>query len=188
MRRAPPIASALVAVVVLGAAAWVPGPTTSERATQENLEDLSVKIDRVQANLDAETRLRLEVEAELDWIVAALGARVDAHQVELQTIGARLAAVPTPVTGPFSAGTVRASGPAAPTSTSGRDYTAIAQCESGGNWSINTGNGYYGGLQFTQSTWEGAGGLEYAARADLATPEQQIAVADRIPRSSWPNC
>jgi len=48
--------------------------------------------------------------------------------------------------------------------------------------------GYYGGLQFKQSTWEGAGGLAYAPRADLATREQQIAVAERIPRSSWPNC
>lgn len=67
-------------------------------------------------------------------------------------------------------------------------YDSIAQCESGGNWSINTGNGYYGGLQFLQSTWESAGGLEYAPRADLATREQQIAVASRLPRSSWPNC
>jgi Transglycosylase-like domain len=70
----------------------------------------------------------------------------------------------------------------------GRDYHQIAECESGNNWSINTGNGYYGGLQFKQSTWEGAGGLEYAPRADLATPDEQVAVADRIPRSSWPNC
>jgi hypothetical protein len=75
-----------------------------------------------------------------------------------------------------------------PASSSGRDYDEIAQCESGGDWGINTGNGYYGGLQFKQSTWEGAGGLEYAPRADLATREQQIAVADRIPRGSWPNC
>ncbi len=67
-------------------------------------------------------------------------------------------------------------------------YDAIAQCESGGNWSTNSGNGYYGGLQFLQSTWEGAGGLEYAPRADLASRDQQIAVASRLPRSSWPNC
>lgn len=67
-------------------------------------------------------------------------------------------------------------------------YDAIAQCESGGNWAINTGNGYYGGLQFLQSTWVGAGGLEYAPRADLATREQQIDIASRISRSSWPNC
>jgi Transglycosylase-like domain len=86
--------------------------------------------------------------------------------------------------GSAGSGEVRSSA----TSVGGRDYSAIAQCESGGNWAINTGNGYYGGLQFSQSTWEGAGGLEYAPRADLATPEEQMKVADRIPRSSWPNC
>jgi LysM repeat protein len=50
------------------------------------------------------------------------------------------------------------------------DWNAMAQKESGGNWSINTGNGFYGGLQFTQSTWEASGGLKFAPRADLATP------------------
>lgn len=73
-------------------------------------------------------------------------------------------------------------------SSGGTGWDDIAACESGGNWSINSGNGYYGGLQFLQSTWEGAGGGEYAPRADLATREQQIAVAERLPRSSWPNC
>jgi resuscitation-promoting factor RpfA len=68
----------------------------------------------------------------------------------------------------------------------------VAQCESGGNWHINTGNGYYGGLQFTQQTWEAYGGLAYAARADLATREQQIDIAERVQRSqgwgAWPVC
>ncbi len=59
-------------------------------------------------------------------------------------------------------------------------WDEIAQCESGGNWSINTGNGYYGGLQFNQETWAGNGGTQYAPRADLATKAQQIAVADRV--------
>jgi nucleoid-associated protein YgaU len=59
-------------------------------------------------------------------------------------------------------------------------WDAVAQCESGGNWSINTGNGYYGGLQFSQSSWEAAGGLQYASRADLATKDQQIAVAEKL--------
>ncbi|MTE19365.1 LysM peptidoglycan-binding domain-containing protein [Streptomyces sp. TRM43335] len=59
-------------------------------------------------------------------------------------------------------------------------WEQVAQCESGGNWSINTGNGYYGGLQFAQSSWEAAGGTRYAPRADLATKEQQIAVAERL--------
>ncbi|WP_333768442.1 transglycosylase family protein [Streptomyces sp. IBSBF 2435] len=59
-------------------------------------------------------------------------------------------------------------------------WDAVAQCESGGNWSINTGNGYYGGLQFSQSSWEAAGGLQYASRADLATKDQQIAAAEKL--------
>ncbi len=57
-------------------------------------------------------------------------------------------------------------------------WDAVAQCESSGNWSINTGNGYYGGLQFSQSTWEAYGGLAYAPRADLASKSEQIAVAE----------
>jgi hypothetical protein len=59
-------------------------------------------------------------------------------------------------------------------------WDSVASCESGGNWHINTGNGYYGGLQFTQSTWETYGGTAYAARADLATKDQQIAIAEKV--------
>lgn len=59
-------------------------------------------------------------------------------------------------------------------------WDAVAQCESGGNWSINTGNGYYGGLQFSQSSWNAAGGQAYADRADHATKSQQIAVAEKL--------
>lgn len=60
------------------------------------------------------------------------------------------------------------------------DWDAIAACESSGNWQANTGNGHYGGLQFTQSSWKAAGGLKYAPRADLATRAEQIAVAERL--------
>ena len=59
-------------------------------------------------------------------------------------------------------------------------WDRIAQCESGGNWAINTGNGYYGGLQFDSQTWLGNGGGQYAPRADLASRTQQIAVADTV--------
>ena len=59
-------------------------------------------------------------------------------------------------------------------------WDRIAQCESGGNWSINTGNGYYGGLQFNSGTWLSNGGGQYAARADLATRLEQIAVANTV--------
>jgi resuscitation-promoting factor RpfB len=63
-------------------------------------------------------------------------------------------------------------------------WDRIAQCESGGNWHINTGNGYYGGLQFLTSTWLGAGGGDFASRADLASREEQITVANRLYETS----
>jgi murein DD-endopeptidase MepM/ murein hydrolase activator NlpD len=71
-------------------------------------------------------------------------------------------------------------------------WNKVAACESSGNWSINTGNGYYGGLQFTQSTWEAYGGKVYAQRADQATKDQQIAVAEKVlggqGPGAWPVC
>lgn len=76
-----------------------------------------------------------------------------------------------------------AGGPTAPTAAAAApapDWDAIAACESSGNWKANTGNGYYGGLQFRQSSWIAAGGLKYAPRADKATRKQQIAVAARL--------
>jgi LysM repeat protein len=69
--------------------------------------------------------------------------------------------------------------PAASAST-GHDWTGVAECMSSGDWDINTGNGQYGGLQFKQSTWSGYGGTEFAPRADLATPAQQVEVAERV--------
>lgn len=72
------------------------------------------------------------------------------------------------------------------------EWEQVAQCESGGNWAINTGNGYQGGLQFAPSTWAGHGGTQYAPSADQATKEQQIAVAERVLASqgkgAWPVC
>src|SRR3954470_23409673 len=71
-------------------------------------------------------------------------------------------------------------------------WNKVAACESSGDWSINTGNGYYGGLQFTQSTWEAYGGTAYARRADLATRDQQVAVAEKVLKGqgpgAWPVC
>jgi len=68
----------------------------------------------------------------------------------------------------------------------------VAQCESGGNWHINTGNGYYGGLQLAQGTWVGYGGQKYAPRADLATKDEQITIADKVLSAqgwgAWPVC
>jgi len=71
-------------------------------------------------------------------------------------------------------------------------WGCIAECESSGRWHINTGNGFYGGLQFWQPTWEEFGGLKYAPRADLATRQQQIAVAQEVLAvqgwEAWPVC
>jgi hypothetical protein len=68
----------------------------------------------------------------------------------------------------------------------------LAQCESGGNWAINTGNGYYGGLQFSYDTWHGYGGGEFAEYPHEATREEQIIVAERLHAARgfqpWPAC
>ena len=79
-----------------------------------------------------------------------------------------------------------------PASSGGVNWSAIAACESGGNWSANTGNGFYGGLQFTEQTWLGYGGGQYAPSAYLATESQQITVAERVLAGqgigAWPVC
>jgi hypothetical protein len=68
----------------------------------------------------------------------------------------------------------------------------LAQCEASGNWHINSGNGYYGGLQFSGHTWRAYGGGAYAPRADQASRSQQIEVASRVLSSqglsAWPGC
>ncbi|MBY0289015.1 MAG: transglycosylase family protein [Mycobacteriaceae bacterium] len=72
------------------------------------------------------------------------------------------------------------------------EWDQVARCESGGNWAINTGNGYHGGLQFSPSTWSGHGGGEFAPAAYLASKEEQIAVAERVlagqGKGAWPSC
>ncbi len=109
---------------------------------------------------------------------------------------AAIAAPPAPAA-PVSAGPAapavpaRASSPA-PASPGGVNWAAIAACESGGNWSASTGNGFYGGLQFTEQTWLGYGGGRYAPSASQATPAQQIAVAQQVLAGqgigAWPVC
>lgn len=82
-----------------------------------------------------------------------------------------------------------ASGASAATGTT---WDRVAECESGGSWSANDGNGYYGGLQMSQENWEKYGGLEYAKTADLASRNQQIAVAEKLLDdqgiAAWPTC
>jgi resuscitation-promoting factor RpfA len=72
------------------------------------------------------------------------------------------------------------------------NWDAIAQCESGGNWSISTGNGFYGGLQFSAGTWRAYGGTKYASTANKASRSQQIAIAEKVLAGqgigAWPVC
>ncbi|MGV9254203.1 transglycosylase family protein [Streptomyces sp. NPDC003697] len=99
--------------------------------------------------------------------------------IALAGVAGTAVAVPLMASGSASAATVS-------------EWDAVAQCESGGNWSINTGNGFYGGLQFTNSTWAAFGGTAYASRADLAGKAQQIAVAEKVlagqGKGAWPVC
>lgn len=71
-------------------------------------------------------------------------------------------------------------------------WDQVAQCESGGDWSVNTGNGYYGGVQFDAQTWSAYGGDQYAPTADQATKAQQIEIAEQVLANqgagAWPNC
>jgi hypothetical protein len=87
-------------------------------------------------------------------------------------------------------GGIALAGPAA--AAPDNEWDRVAACESGGNWGINTGNGYHGGLQFSQGTWASHGGGEYASSANQATRDQQIAVAERVlasqGRGAWPVC
>ena len=102
--------------------------------------------------------------------------------VKQRIAGVGIAGAATVVSGIATAGSAKAS----------TVWDRVAQCESGGNWHINTGNGYYGGLQFASSTWRGYGGTAYASRADLASKSQQIAIAQRVLASqgpgAWPVC
>ncbi len=96
-----------------------------------------------------------------------------------------------PQADPPAATPVSAPAPA-PASSGGANGSAIAACESGGNWSANTGNGFYGGLQFTEQTWLAYGGGQYASSPNLASESQQIAVAQRVLAGqgigAWPVC
>ena len=83
-------------------------------------------------------------------------------------------------------------GASAPSVSDGSVWDRLAQCESGGDWSINTGNGYHGGLQFSRSTWQAFGGGKYAPTADQATRAQQIDIAKKTQAAqgwgAWPSC
>ncbi len=123
------------------------------------------------------------------WLARAASAAIPAA-----------APAPAPAAAKPSSATSASSAPADPApapapaagSAGGVNWSAIAACESGGNWSADTGNGFYGGLQFTEGTWLGYGGGQYASSANLASAADQIAVAERVLAGqgigAWPVC
>ena len=119
------------------------------------------------------------------------------HHVKAWLTRAAQAATPAPAAPATATTSAPSSAPAAASPSAlpaagGANWAAIAACESGGNWSANTGNGFYGGLQFTQGTWDAYGGGQYAASANQASESQQIAVAERVLAGqgigAWPVC
>ena len=128
-------------------------------------------------------RLRLPASGRVpSWMARAATAAISAGSAPAASASAAQAGPAAPVQATS----------AAPAFSGGVNWAGIAACESGGNWSANTGNGFYGGLQFTQQTWLANGGGQYAASANLASPAQQIAVAERVLASqgigAWPVC
>ncbi|GAA3005639.1 resuscitation-promoting factor protein RpfA [Kitasatospora albolonga] len=112
----------------------------------------------------------------------ATSTSVKRNRLRMVLVGGAVAALPV-------AGLVTATSASAASSST---WDSVAQCESTGNWNINTGNGFSGGLQFTPSTWAAYGGTQYASSAAQATKGQQIAVAEKVLASqgpgAWPVC
>ncbi|GAA2624228.1 transglycosylase family protein [Streptomyces vastus] len=108
------------------------------------------------------------------------------------TLLAPAEAAPAPPTPPPAPGPPTAAGAAYDCEKDQWPWGCLAQCESSGRWNVNTGNGFYGGLQFLQSSWELFGGLKYAPRADLATRQEQITIAQEVLSvqgwEAWPVC
>jgi LysM repeat protein len=122
------------------------------------------------------------------WLARAASAAIPGAA---PASGKPSSATPAASSAPADPAPAPAPAPAA-SSADGVNWSAIAACESGGNWSADTGNGFYGGLQFAEGTWLGYGGGAYASSANLASPAEQIAVAERVLAGqgigAWPVC
>ncbi|MGP6175032.1 transglycosylase family protein [Corynebacterium sp. A21] len=145
------------------------GEETVREWGKSGLKDITRKITTVNGEVTAEEVLNETILSEPVPAVIARGTKTESAPAE-----------------------AAASGAAAPSVGGGSVWDSLAQCESGGNWSINTGNGYQGGLQFSASTWAAFGGTAYAASANQASREQQIAIAEKVRAGqgwgAWPAC
>lgn len=148
-----------------------------QRAVKANLkaQDLQKKLLETNTLLDQEKASSEQLRTENGQLKSDLQAKANAaaQSKRIATLN-----TPQPSAGVFSSGSTV--------------WDQLAKCEAGGNWAINTGNGFYGGLQFTTSTWLGYGGGVYAPNAHQATREQQIEIAIKTQASqgwgAWPAC
>lgn len=145
---------------------------------QQEAQDLRKQLDSKSTQYE---QLKAQDEAKKQQIQdlnSKLQAKLDAQAAQSKRIAAANKPQASNSPGVFSSGSTV--------------WDQLAKCEAGGNWAINTGNGYYGGLQFTTSTWLGYGGGAYAPNAHLATREQQIAIAIKTQAGqgwgAWPAC
>ena len=135
-----------------------------------------------------------EVTTRITTVNGVESAREKINEVEVAPATAAKIARGTKTAPAPAASASAAAAPAAsaPAVGGGSVWDTLAQCESGGNWAINTGNGYQGGLQFSPSTWAAYGGTQFAPTANLASREQQIAIAEKTQASqgwgAWPAC
>ncbi len=155
-----------------------------DRAQQDAVEarnkaqDLHKQLDSKSTQLEQLKAQDAAKQQQIEDLNSKLQAKLDAQAAQSK----RVAIANTP----------QASNSAGVFSNGGTVWDRLAQCEAGGNWAINTGNGFYGGLQFTQSTWLGFGGGAYAPLAHMATREQQIEIAIKTQAvqgwGAWPAC
>jgi hypothetical protein len=129
----------------------------------------------------------------IKWVKEQRAKKAAAARAAAEAAAARAAEAAAAAEAAQEQAQQQASTPPPAPSSSGADWYAIAQCESGGNWSINTGNGFWGGLQFTPSTWFGYGGGPFSGSGPFPySAAAQIAVAERVLAGqgpdAWPNC
>ena len=157
--------------------AMAAGTTSVVQQGQPGQVEVTTRVQVTNGQNGAPYELFRRTIAEATPTIVAVGTRQPVQEQAAPAVAAtpnrQPAPAPEPEPEPAAAAPV-------PSGSSGVNWDGIANCESTNNWSINTGNGYYGGLQFDISTWNSAGGGAYASRPDLATREQQIAVAENL--------
>lgn len=159
----------------------------AQAAYQAQVDDINSKIDALEKTRNQNN----EAQADQEAVLAAQGHAEQGSTPDANPQPDQLSQPAQPAQNNPAPQQVSNQG-AAPQVPSGSVWDQLAQCESGGNWSINTGNGYFGGIQFSTQSWLAAGGGQYAPRADLATREQQIAIGEKLKSmqgwGAWPAC